>query len=93
VNYGEVVVELFGVVEDSGTLQILDSPAFTNFICELVGSQNYLICSCVIICDVAFAFTLELTNNSPTIPVVIAMMMNIFIMSCSKFISFIVLFI
>jgi hypothetical protein len=34
-----VVVESFGVVGvDSGTLQILDSSALTNFICELVGS-------------------------------------------------------
>ncbi len=78
---------------DSGTLQIMDSSAFTNFICELVGSQNCLICSCVTICGVAFAFTLALTNDIPTIPMMIAAMMNMFVMSCSKFISFIVLFI
>jgi hypothetical protein len=39
-NGGAVaVVEVFGVAGvNSGTLQILDSSAFTNFICELVGS-------------------------------------------------------
>ena len=57
INGGAVVVELFVVVGvDFGTLQILDSSAFTNFICELFGSQNCLICSCVTICGVAFAF-------------------------------------
>ena len=49
------VVESFGVVGvDSGTLQILDSSALTNFICVLLGLQNCLICSCVTICGVAF---------------------------------------
>jgi hypothetical protein len=97
-NGGAVaVVEVFGVAGvDSGTLQILDSSAFTNFICELVGSQNCLICSCVTICGVAFTFAFALTIDIPTILVAIAIMivmMKTFIITCSKFISFIVLFI
>ena len=75
VNGGAVDVELLGVIGiDFGKLQILDSSAFTNFICELVGSQNCLICSCVTICGVAFTFTLALTNDIPKILVVIATM-------------------
>ncbi len=81
VNGGAVVVELFGVVGvDFGTLQILDSSAFTNFICELVGSQNFLICSCVTICGVAFALAVALTIDIPTIPMTNAVKRNIFIM-------------
>jgi hypothetical protein len=95
-NGGAVDVELLGVDGvDFGTLQILDSSAFTNFICELFGSQNCLICSCVTICGVAFTFTFAFTIDIPTILVMIvimnSMMTNTFMLSVSLLLPLLVL--
>ena len=74
------VVESFGVVRvDSGTLQILDSSALTNFICVLLGSQNCLICSCVTIWGVAFASANDIPKILAMIAIINPMMMTMII--------------
>jgi hypothetical protein len=54
-----IVWSLWGRFWDITDPNPRDSSAFTNFICELVGSQQYLICSCVTICGVAFALAVS----------------------------------